>query len=456
MDIAKVEEVTPILYEHGFRILQTYRFAKDDAAHVNKLLGWMSPVHGARVIDMGCGMGEVARLMMQDRPDLEFSLANLSSRQLEFCPPNADLVQCDFRSVPRKSGSYDCATFMFAIGHEEVAEGLKEAFRLLKDDGELFIVDMARISGDGAYMAQAVEYRVLEEEAFRGLACGLGFEELMCILPEVLGNVGPEVCGSDEEYQRIFGDVRPIVWKFRKKSVLERHQNIVLQFSGGKDSVACLLLLREHLHRITVLWLNSGETLPEHVAQMERVRALCPHFVEVRTNVAKSHAEYGYPVDLLPLRNDRHVQFLAQQDRVPLQGFMACCMTNMMQPMHAATVQSGATLIIRGQKRSDGHKSPLSSGDVRDGLEFWFPIEDWSHDEVLDYVAGSEFLPEYFERHHTSLDCWSCTAYLGDHAWKREYLHKHHPEKAAVLEQRISIIRKEIMSELKHMEAFDG
>lgn len=239
-------------------------------------------------------------------------------------------------------------------------------------------------------------------------------------------------------------------------SPLERHENIVLQFSGGKDSIACLILLRAHLHRITVLWLNTGETLPEHLAQMERVRALCPRFVEVRSDLAVSIARDGYPVDVLPLRNDRNVQFLTQQERAPLQGFMACCMNNLMQPMHQATIDAGATLIIRGQKQADGHKSPVVSGDVRGGVEFWFPVEEWSDDEVLDFIAVSDLLPEHFERHHTSLDCWSCTAYLSEHAWKQQYLDQHHPEKGAEVRHRIAIIRKEIVAELKHMEAIYG
>lgn len=454
MDLEKVEAVTPALYENGFRILQTYRFAESDAAHVAKLLEWMAPAAGARVIDLGCGVGEVARLMMRFRPDLGFTLANVSAKQLDYCPAGADLVQCDFRTVPRPAASYDCATFMFAIGHEDVSEGLREACRLLKDGGELFIVDMERVTGDGRYMADSVEYRVHDRETFRALAAQAGFAEVECFVPDIFNNVGPEVCGSLEEYDKIFGGVQPVIWKLRKKNVLDRHENIVLQFSGGKDSIACLMLLKEHLHRITVLWMNPGDTLPEHLEQMERVRAMCPNFVEVRSDVARSHAENGYPVDLLPVRNDRQVQFLSQQKRLPLQSFMACCMNNLMQPMHEATVRAGATLIIRGQKAADGHKSPVKSGDVLQGVEFWFPIEGWDDEQVLGFIEVSDLLPEHYERGHTSLECWSCTAYLAGHAWKQHYLQKHHPEKAAEVTRRIHLIKAEIMADLQHMEGF--
>jgi 3'-phosphoadenosine 5'-phosphosulfate sulfotransferase (PAPS reductase)/FAD synthetase len=84
---------------------------------------------------------------------------------------------------------------------------------------------------------------------------------------------------------------------------MSAHENTVLQFSGGKDSLACLFLLREQWDEMTVLWVNAGAAFPETVGLMEKIRALVPHFLEVRTNQPAQVAELGYPVDVLPLRN---------------------------------------------------------------------------------------------------------------------------------------------------------
>lgn len=235
-------------------------------------------------------------------------------------------------------------------------------------------------------------------------------------------------------------------------SPLSRHHNIVLQFSGGKDSIACLLLLIEHLDRITVLWMNPGETLPETYAQMERVRAICPNFIEVHSDLSGHIEKNGYPVDLLPIRNEKPVQFLTQINRLPLQGFMACCIANLMQPMHAATLAQGATLIIRGQKDADDHRSPVRSGSVIGEVEYWFPVQEWTDEQVLDFIEDSGLLPENHDRSHTSLDCWSCTAYLAEHKWKQPYLEKFHPGKAAEVRRRLILIKNEILSELKNLE----
>ncbi len=448
MDIETVNQVTPILYDNGYRILQIYSFAETDEKHVGMLLDWMSPPVGAKVVDMGCGVGEVARLMKESRPDLNFTLVNLSDVQLAYCPPE-DQCLANFLAVPRASASYDCASFMFAIGHENIDAGLREAFRLLKDDGTLFVCDMERFGGDGAAMAELVQYQVLRRDEFRAAAVAAGFEEIACQVPDVVRNIGPEVCGAD--YEQIFGDVGPIVWKFRKISALERHKNIVLQFSGGKDSIACLMLLKEHLHRITVLWMNTGAAFPETIAQMASVRAMCPNFIEVSGAQPESIASQGYPVDVLPLRNDKHVQFLTQQERLPLQGFMACCFNNLMQPMHLATLELGATLIIRGQKAADHHKSPVTSGAVLGGVEFWFPIDDWTDAKVMEYVADSGLLPMHYEDANTSLDCWDCTAYRAENQWKQPYLERHHPDKAAEVRRRLVLIKQEIMNDLQHM-----
>ena len=59
---------------------------------------------------------------------------------------------------------------------------------------------------------------------------------------------------------------------------------------------------------------------------------------------------------------------------------------NIMVPLHNRVVTDGNTTIIRGQKTCDKHKSPLRDGDVVDGLTFEFPIEDWTDEQVMQYL----------------------------------------------------------------------
>jgi phosphoadenosine phosphosulfate reductase len=58
--------------------------------------------------------------------------------------------------------------------------------------------------------------------------------------------------------------------------VIARHERIVLQFSGGKDSLASLQMVRDHWAKITVAWVNSGDVFPETIELMDTVRARVP------------------------------------------------------------------------------------------------------------------------------------------------------------------------------------
>jgi 3'-phosphoadenosine 5'-phosphosulfate sulfotransferase (PAPS reductase)/FAD synthetase len=225
----------------------------------------------------------------------------------------------------------------------------------------------------------------------------------------------------------------------------------VLQFSGGKDSLACLLYLQDQLKDITVLWTDSGDSFPETLNQMEAVKAICPNFVTVKGNQPEVIEEYGYPADVLPVRCHAGVQHLAQQERPKMQAFLDCCNRSLMAPMHEATKALGATMIIRGQKQCDAHKSPINNGDVIDGVAYWFPLDGWTDEQVIDYVKESSLLPAHYEQARTSMDCMHCTAYLAENQWKLPYLKRHYPEQGAEVEKRLKIIRHEVDKDMAHL-----
>jgi len=110
-----------------------------------------------------------------------------------------------------------------------------------------------------------------------------------------------------------------------------------------------------------VMWVNTGEAFPETLEQMELVKKMCPNFTEVQTNAKQQIDERGFPVDVLPMKNEKEVQFYTNTQIIPLQSFLSCCMANLMLPLHEATKLYGATLISRGQKLADKHKSSLHS-----------------------------------------------------------------------------------------------
>jgi len=203
---------------------------------------------------------------------------------------------------------------------------------------------------------------------------------------------------------------------------------IVLQFSGGKDSLACLYLLEPRWHEITVAWVNSGAAFPETIALMDRVRKMVPHFLEIE---GKQNIEAeGYPTDVLPIAATALGRMYEGHTGMRFQSRYSCCTAALWGPMVRAMREIGATTIIRGQKRSDVMKTPLQSGTVIEGIRYEFPLEDWTDADVLAYLRGKGIeLPANYRYMANGLDCINCTAYLHEGKGRLQYMRENHPEK---------------------------
>jgi 3'-phosphoadenosine 5'-phosphosulfate sulfotransferase (PAPS reductase)/FAD synthetase len=226
----------------------------------------------------------------------------------------------------------------------------------------------------------------------------------------------------------------------------------VLQFSGGKDSLACLYLLKARWHEITVAWTNTGAAFPETIEYMQRIRSLVPHFMEIagRQNIAQE----GHPADLLPTVRTALGQAIAAKPAARFQSRWACCSAGIWQPMHQAMKAMGAKVIIRGQKRSDNLKAPIESGFTHDGIRVEFPLADWTDEDVYAFLEreGIELPPNYLAGMRTGLDCWNCTAYLAENAGKLAYLREHHREKFLQVKAILEELRAATRDDFTHLD----
>lgn len=160
-DLVTIEAGTPIAMASGHRIFQTHRYAADDQAHVDKLLEVMAPAQSATVLDAGCGIGEVARLMAVRRPDLRFILVNLSPTQLAHCPQGDRFkVLCaDYHNLPLPDACVDAVMFSSALSQMDEEHALPEAFRVMRRDAVLLVNEPVRIGGDGAELENLLACR---------------------------------------------------------------------------------------------------------------------------------------------------------------------------------------------------------------------------------------------------------------------------------------------------------
>ncbi|CDN87309.1 Phosphoadenosine phosphosulfate reductase [Hydrogenophaga intermedia] len=222
--------------------------------------------------------------------------------------------------------------------------------------------------------------------------------------------------------------------------VFERHERVAFQFSGGKDSTAALLLLRPWWSQMTVYWLDSGDAFPETERVVRDVVALgIERFVRVPGKVHQMIHVYGPPSDLVPFGASQAAHHFKVALSEPIQDRAMCCARSKFVPMHQRMLDDGVTLIVRGQKAVDQFKGPHRSGEVVDGIELLFPIENWTDGMVSRYLAAEwpQALAMY-QHLDKSGDCMRCSAWLGDA--RVRYLREHHPEAFVDLAERLRAI----------------
>lgn len=208
-----------------------------------------------------------------------------------------------------------------------------------------------------------------------------------------------------------------------------RHDRIALSFSGGKDSLACVYLLRGAglLERVTLYHSDPGDLLPEVVGVVEHVRAMVPRFVHVRTDAAAWMERNGLPSDLVPWTQHPLAEAVGYR-RGRLVSRFDCCIANLMLPVWERIKADGNTLCIRGARRADLPRMATASGDVAEGIEILHPIEDWSAEQVFAYLReqGAPICRVYDGGRLQSPECATCPAWWSE--GRAAYLAQHHPE----------------------------
>lgn len=223
-----------------------------------------------------------------------------------------------------------------------------------------------------------------------------------------------------------------------------------LAFSGGKDSFACLFLNRDKLHEITVFWVNTGKVYPETLQMIEFAKTMCPNFVEILSDREGQNARKGIPSDVVPVNYTDLGFVMTGQKSVMIQDYLGCCFENIGRKLHDAAREHGITHMIRGQRTDESHKSPARNGSVVDGIIYIQPIEDWTREEVIQYLVKHMDVPDHFSIGHSSLDCYDCTAYSRESQDRVEFTRQKYPLFYMQYASRMTLLKTAINSELSY------
>lgn len=211
-----------------------------------------------------------------------------------------------------------------------------------------------------------------------------------------------------------------------------------LAFSGGKDSLACLHLLKETLD--CAIYVDTGYAYPETRKLVEYAAALVPMHIVHSNREAQNETE-GIPSELLPVDWTRYGHATTGKKSVLIQSYQLCCFENIARPLLDKAKALGVTELVYGQRNEESHKASSRDGDMVEGIRRLHPIEDWTTEQVYAFLADRMTIPEHLHIKHSSLDCYDCTAFRAQSADRIEYTRRVHPDFHAQYEKRAMILK---------------
>jgi malonyl-CoA O-methyltransferase len=110
--------------------------------HVRALLKFFGNLADKRVLDVGCGKGRFARVLLEDNPDAKVCGLDISEEMLASVPTGISRVSGSMTELPFAASTFDCIYATESLEHAvEIEAAVAEMCRVLKPGGKLAIID---------------------------------------------------------------------------------------------------------------------------------------------------------------------------------------------------------------------------------------------------------------------------------------------------------------------------
>lgn len=216
-----VTEASKYLHSQGITLLQGNRLGPTDGEHLEQLAGHMKLNGELDVADMGCGFGDVSRFLHKVvLQKAHFHLVNCNKFQLDRCPIEPGFFsfrQEDMCATTIPAESLDLVMFNYSLCHVDARAALREAARIAKRGGHLFVYDYERVKGDNAETEKHLAATFLYDGEFRVIAAAYDWRDVETIHPGGNDGLFRDLFSRKELYDKMFAELTPVIWRARRE-----------------------------------------------------------------------------------------------------------------------------------------------------------------------------------------------------------------------------------------------
>lgn len=206
-----VAALTAQVVESGERLLQIFHLADTEAEHAKRLAAEIGFCPGDTIIDAGCGTGALAGYLRELEPSLRLHLLNISPAQLAYADERFDKRIGDIEAMPYPDRFADGVIFSYVLGHVDIGLAMREARRVLRPGGWVFVYDIAA-AGPLDPASGVLGYNIRTADQIAVAATAAGFRRAPLRIPkDIFLSQFFRGCFTQDELASVMRNVVPVI-----------------------------------------------------------------------------------------------------------------------------------------------------------------------------------------------------------------------------------------------------